>query len=114
MTNYQAADVKATEQAIDQSLKTLWEVAQESKANPLKLLEILRRLDNLHQQIRDTLFQESLPDNRQALYVLLKDIETNGGWPYIYRTKLNELLSRLSQEELAELLPEELPPSSTP
>lgn len=112
MTNHQNLDPNSMESAIEEALKTLWTAAQESNHNPLKLLEILRKLESLHQEIRDTLFQQSLPDNRQALYVLLKDIESNGGWPYIYRTKLSELVSRLPQEELSCLLSDEVSPSS--
>jgi hypothetical protein len=111
MTHHQNLDFESPETAIADALEALWYVAQKSKNNSLQLLEILRKLENLHQEIRDTLFQESLPDNRQALYVLLKDIETNGGWPYIYRTKLLELLDRLTQEEINQLLSDDLPPS---
>lgn len=112
MTNHHTSELPSTESAIDQSLERLWAIAQESKTNPLKLLEILRKLEDLHQKIRDTLFQEALPDNRQALYVMLRDIEANGGWPYIYRTKLSELLEQLAQEELDKLLPGDPSPPS--
>jgi hypothetical protein len=112
MTNHQNSDSNSMESAIEEALKILWTAAQESNHNPLKLLEILRKLESLHQEIRDTLFQQSLPDNRQALYILLKDIEANGGWPYIYRTKLSELVSRLSPEELGCLLSDEVTPTS--
>lgn len=114
MTKHQTSGMEITETAINESLETLWNIAQESKNNPLQLLEILRKLENLHQKIRDTVFQEALPDNRQALYVLLRDIEAKGGWPYIYRTKLSELMDHLTQDELEKLLPEERPPSSMP
>ncbi|MDX2229302.1 MAG: hypothetical protein NW220_06675 [Leptolyngbyaceae cyanobacterium bins.349] len=114
MTKHQNSDLEGVKPAIADALEALWNIAQESKKNPLQLLEILRKLENLHQEIRDTLFQESLPDNRQALYVLLRDIEASGGWPYIYRTKLSELLNRLTQEELEQLLPGNLPPTSPP
>jgi hypothetical protein len=46
------------------------------------------------------LFQASLPDNRQALYALLKDIEESGGWPYVERLKLRSLLSNLPDPEI--------------
>ena len=87
--------IKQTESELQTALTNIWKIAQESKGQTLELLEILRSLENLHNQLRDTLFQESLPDNRQALYVLLKDIETKGGWPYIYRIKLQDLLHNL-------------------
>lgn len=62
------------------------------------LLALLRLLEALHHEIRDGLFQDSLPDNRQALYALLRDIETGGGWPYIHRMKLQAFLSSLPPE----------------
>jgi len=65
----------------------------------LALLELLRLLDTLHFEIRDTLFREALPDNRQRLYRLLKDIEQQGGWPYIKRMHLRALLEHLDQDE---------------
>jgi hypothetical protein len=59
------------------------------------LLALLRMLENLHREVRDGLFQDALPDNRQALYKLLKDIETEGGWPYIHRMRLQAFLANL-------------------
>ncbi|MDX2240772.1 MAG: hypothetical protein NW224_08825 [Leptolyngbyaceae cyanobacterium bins.302] len=110
--NHQSSEIGSMESVIEKSLETLWSSAQESQHDPIKLLGILRRLEGLHQEIRDTLFQESLPGNRQALYVLLKDIEANGGWPYIYRAKLSELLRQLTQDDLDKLLPNERSQSS--
>jgi hypothetical protein len=73
--------------------------AQECEGNNRELLALLRLLESLHQEIRDGLFQDSLPDNRQALYALLKDIENNGGWPHIYRMRLQHFLSNLMLED---------------
>lgn len=66
--------------------------AADCRGDTLALLQLLRRLEALHREIREGLFQESLPDNRQALYSLVKDIEAEGGWPYINRMKLRDLL----------------------
>ena len=74
-------------------------IAQRHQRQSRELLALLRLLEALHCEIRDGLFQESLPDNRQALYALLRDIETGGGWPYIHRMKLQAFLTQLSQEE---------------
>jgi hypothetical protein len=74
--------------------------AQRREGDCLALLALLRLLNDLHAEIRDTLFREALPDNRQRLYRLLKDIEQEGGWPYIQRTKLLALLQNI--EEAAE------------
>jgi hypothetical protein len=58
-------------------------------------LALLRTLESLHQEIRESVFQASLPDSRQALYALLKDMEATGGWPYIHRMKLQSFLEKL-------------------
>lgn len=87
---------------------TVQKLAIDCRGDSLKLLAILRTLESLHQELRDTLFQEALPDNRQALYQLLKDIEASGGWPYIHRMRLQSLLRNLqtaSDNDLASILP---------
>ncbi len=63
------------------------------------VLALLRQLEQLHREIRDGIFQKTLPDNRQALYSLLKDIEAEGGWPYIQRMKLLDLMVNLEPSE---------------
>ncbi|MEP0903397.1 hypothetical protein [Nodosilinea sp. FACHB-13] len=65
------------------------------KGNSTDLLALLRLLERCHRDICETLFYEALPDNRQHLYALLRDIEINGGWPYIQRMKLQALLANL-------------------
>ncbi|MBD0268450.1 MAG: hypothetical protein ICV77_09160 [Cyanobacteria bacterium Co-bin8] len=68
----------------------------------LEILSLLRVLEYLHREIRDTLFRTSLPENRQQLYALLRDIELNGGWPYIQRMKLRSLLENMLLESANE------------
>ncbi|XGV99692.1 MAG: hypothetical protein ACAF41_12235 [Leptolyngbya sp. BL-A-14] len=77
-------------QAVSEAIRNL---AHSRAEDNLALLLLLRTLEGLHQEIRDSLFQASLPDSRQALYSLLKDIEASGGWPYIHRMKLRSLLA---------------------
>ena len=72
--------------------------ARSRQGEPLALLALLRTLQALHQEIRDDLFQESLPDNRQALYALLKNIEAESGWPHIPRMTLRDFLANLGVE----------------
>ena len=57
------------------------------------------RLEQLHHEIQQGYFQSALPDSRQSLYALLRDIEENGGWPYIQRWKLQELFANLGEVE---------------
>jgi hypothetical protein len=65
----------------------------------IQLLALLRQLESLHREIRDGAFQSNLPENRQALYALLREIESEGGWPYIERMRLQAFLKFLEQEE---------------
>jgi hypothetical protein len=92
--------------AIVEPIKT---IAKSCRGDSIKLLALLRTLERLHQEIRETFFQESLPDSRQALYALLKDIETQGGWPYIYRFRLQTLLKNLAEDVNPETLAAETP-----
>ncbi|HEY9748461.1 MAG TPA: hypothetical protein V6C63_07275 [Allocoleopsis sp.] len=77
--------------------------AQSHEGDCLTLLALLRLLESLHREISDTFFQAALPTNRQALYALLRDIEAEGGWPYIHRMKLQALLANLPPESFGEL-----------
>jgi hypothetical protein len=70
-------------------------LAEQHEGDTLALLSILRTLEKLHRQIQEGAFQESLPENRQALYALLRDIEESGGWPYIDRMRLQGVMVRL-------------------
>jgi hypothetical protein len=62
------------------------------QGDSLALLALLRLLEQRHREVCETLFRDALPSNRQTLYALLRDIEVNGGWPYIQRMKLRSLL----------------------
>lgn len=87
-------------------------IAAQCEGEPLQLLALLRTLESLHQEVRDTRFQRSLPDNRQAFHSLLRDIETNGGWPYIHRMRLQALMQHLqvlSDEDLMSIASENAP-----
>lgn len=87
-----------------QSIRNItWAIAQDYQGDSLSVLAILRLLEQVHQEIRDELFQQSLPDNRQSLYKLLRDIETKGGWPYIYRMKLQSIMEKMDLEEMAKI-----------
>ena len=86
------ADLKRLAQASEQA-------ALDREGDIVALLELLRLVEKLHREIRDQWFQESLPTKRQRLYSLLRDIEVNGGWPYIQRMRLRSLLDELKPEE---------------
>ena len=85
----------------------LYKIAQQAQGDPIALLHLLRTLEHLHRSIQVDYFQPALPDSRQALYALLRDIEENGGWPYIQRWKLQALFANLPNADLHQ--PEDLP-----
>jgi hypothetical protein len=94
-TGFESRQWQAELQAIATAVRAL---AQGCQGDSLALVALLRQLEELHREIRDGFFQVSLPDNRQALYALLKDIEAEGGWPYIERMKLQSFLTKLTAE----------------
>jgi hypothetical protein len=76
--------------ALDAQINAIVEPIQ---TDSLSLLALLRLLERLHREICEVHFQPSLPDTRQALYTLLRDIEAEGGWPHIPRMKIQALMS---------------------
>ena len=71
------------------------ELAEELQGDGSSLLDLLRLLEKKHQNIREQYFQSTLPQNRQQLYALLREIESEGGWPYIPRMHIRQLLTYL-------------------
>ncbi len=84
---------------LDQIANEIREIADRDRDDPLALLYLLRTLEHLHREIQQDYFQAALPNSRQALYTLLRDIEENGGWPYIQRWKLQALFANLAETE---------------
>ncbi len=75
------------------------QAATARQGNTVALLALLRLLEDRHRDVCDTFFRDALPDNRHNLYSLLRDIELNGGWPYIQRMKLRSLLAQMDEAE---------------
>ena len=92
-TENESTNLHSDLQSLADSVKA---IAENNQDDPIAILAILRTLERLHQELREGSFQQTLPDNRQALYNLLKDIETKGGWPYIPRLRLSYLLENWS------------------
>ncbi len=90
-----ADQLEAAKSQLSSIVEMTQTMAQEREGDVLALLALLRTLETCHKEIRDSLFQEAFPTNRQRLYSLLRDIESNGGWPYIPRMKLHQLLQYL-------------------
>lgn len=95
-----STDVEAKLEAIGTDIQAL---AQSYQGDSLALLAVLRRLEALHREIREGVFQQSLPDSRHGFHDLLKDIESQGGWPYIERMKLQSLLENWFVEDKREI-----------
>lgn len=95
--NSDSHDQQASE--MQQLTGKIYALAQNQKEDALVLLSLLRELEKLHQVIRDDFFQVALPTNRQGLYALLRDIEAQGGWPYIARLKLQVFLDQIQSED---------------
>lgn len=87
------------DEKLEEISTSVWATAQQCQGNTLLLLSLLRSLELLHRQIREEIFQPSLPDTRQKLYPLLKEIEESGGWPYIERMKIEALLANFLGSE---------------
>lgn len=87
-------------QKLEEITSTIGDAVECCQGDTIALLSLLRKLEMLHREICDGVFQQSLPDNRQALYALLREIESEGGWPYIERMRLQDLLSNLGPESL--------------
>jgi hypothetical protein len=88
-------DLQAIATAIDRA-------AQVRDGDSVALLALLRLLEQRHREICEAQFRDALPNNRHTLYTLLRDIEVQGGWPYIQRMKLRSLLANYPQLGLSE------------
>jgi hypothetical protein len=82
---------------LDRCMEQVSALAASHAQDPTKLLHILRVLEKRHRQICDELFLTALPDSRHGLFNLLLEVESNGGWPYIYRINLQQLCLKLEQ-----------------
>ncbi len=100
LMNYQinsgSRELLAKLEILSEEISTL---AASHQGEIIDLLAILRSLEKCHRQLREGLFQDALPSNRQVLYSLLRDIEESGGWPYIERGTIRSLLSQIQEEQ---------------
>ncbi|MBH8576413.1 hypothetical protein I8752_26175 [Nostocaceae cyanobacterium CENA369] len=97
MSKNQSFELEKLTEQLQTIATAVHDAAKICQGDAIALLNLLRQLEQLHREIRDGAFQESLPDNRQQLYALLKDIESEGGWPYIERMRLQAFFANLPQ-----------------
>ena len=71
------------------------ELSEQAGNDPEQLLVVLRQLEQLHRDLQDGPFRNSLPSDRHQLYKLLQAMEQNGGWPYIPRLQLKTFMELL-------------------
>ncbi len=90
------ADSIAAYEAIATAIRSL---AQHQEGNVQALLGLLRLLEQLHREVEDGPFRQALPTNRQGLYALLRDMESEGGWPYIPRLRLKQIMHWIEELE---------------
>ncbi|MEM7555316.1 MAG: hypothetical protein AAF378_14670 [Cyanobacteria bacterium P01_A01_bin.84] len=95
MNNGKSLNSKKLDSKLQDVNNVIFEAVKVCEKDSVALLALLRQVEHLHREIREGVFQESLPDNRQALYSLLKEIEAEGGWPYIERMRLKAFLSKM-------------------
>ncbi|AFZ35197.1 hypothetical protein Sta7437_1632 [Stanieria cyanosphaera PCC 7437] len=86
------------EQKLQEITTVVTSLAETNQEDLLFLLSLLRTLELIHRQIRTEMFEPALPNSRNQLYHLVKDIEEQGGWPYIERMKLKDLLLNLESD----------------
>jgi hypothetical protein len=79
----------------DDQLAALRALAESLEGDPGALLDLLRRLEQLHRSIQDGPFRSSLPADRNCLFQLLEAMEGSGGWPYIPRLQLRTFMDLL-------------------
>lgn len=99
VTSLTPSSATTATQQLDRIATEIQEIADRDRTDPLALLLLLRTLEQIHREIQEGYFQAALPDGRQSLFALLRDIEENGGWPYIQRWKLQALLANLPESE---------------
>lgn len=99
MNYHQDCDSKQLEEYLQEVSTIVWTAAKDFQGDTHSLLALLRTLERLHRDIREQLFEPSLPNTRNALANLLREIAETGGWPYIERMRLQALLQNFVAEE---------------
>jgi len=94
MTRNQDTNI-SSDNLLEDAARDICALAEKNRYNSLFLLSLLRDLEKIHRQIRVSFFEGALPQTRNDLYQFVKDIEEKGGWPYIERMRLKELLRNM-------------------
>lgn len=100
--DHELLDDSKLENQLPSIIANIQSIAERNSHDEVLLLSILRSLEEIHRHIRTNLFEQSLPKTRHDLYNLVKDIEEQGGWPYIERMKLKELMQNMDRDILVD------------
>ena len=100
MTQEQDINAINSVSLLKDTARDLSALAEKHQHESLVLLSMLRDLEQIHRQIRVNYFESALPQTRNDLYQFVKDIEEKGGWPYIERMRLRDLLKNLEFDEV--------------
>ena len=103
MNNQKDLHSSQLEMPLQEISSAIVHMAKECEGDSHCLLTLLRTLESLHREIREELFEPSLPNTRNALSNLLREIEETGGWPYIERMRLQTLLKKLAEQEASQM-----------
>ena len=86
------------QQRLESVLAELRHLGGELDGQPQALLALLRQLEQLHRNLQDGAFRNSLPADRGELFNLLRAMEQSGGWPYIPRLQLRTFMDLLQRD----------------
>ena len=93
---------KDISRSIEPLVQDVLAIAAQHEGEGHTQLAILRQLESLHRNICENYFYPTLPERRRDLYNLLRDMEENGGWPYIARPKLKFVMQAILDAEAAD------------
>lgn len=99
MTQEQDIDYIGSDNVLEETVKDICALAEKHQNDSLYLLSLLRDLERTHRQIRVEFFEKALPQTRNDLYQFVRDIEEKGGWPYIERMRLKDLLQNIELKQ---------------
>ena len=98
MTQNQNLNNIDSDSVLEATYQSLYTLAEQHRDDSLFLLSLLRDLEKIHRQIRTNFFEKGLPQTRNDLYHFVRDIEEKGGWPYIERMRLKDILRKMESE----------------
>ena len=102
MTQDQDLNSIGSDSVLKDTVRDICALAEKHRNDSLFLLSLLRDLEKIHRKIRVEFFEGALPQTRNDLYQFVRDVEEKGGWPYIERMRLRDLLQNIELERQTE------------